>query len=73
MWNFTIKKKLAYAPIKFLLLANFDQISMWKIWLQPLERIFIEKMIQIHSNVKEFFSKSADFKDKFQQVAKNIK
>jgi hypothetical protein len=57
----------------FLLLANFHQISTWKVWSRAIQRIFHgKKMTQLCqiSNLKIF--KSPESYDNFQKVAKSV-
>jgi hypothetical protein len=57
----------------FLLLANFLQISTWKLGL-TYTRIFDGKNDSNSPDFEDFFfSKSPHFDDKFQEAAKNIK
>jgi hypothetical protein len=54
------------------LLANFRQILTLNFFLDLYKGVFMEKMTQIRQTPKKKNSKSPDFIDKFQQVAKNI-
>jgi hypothetical protein len=45
--------------------GGFYQISTWKIWFWPIQRIFHEKMAQILKILKKKNPKLLDFDDKF--------
>ncbi len=53
----------------FLLLANFRQIPTWKIWFQPIGRIFHEKY---GPNLPDFEEKKFYQSPDFQYIAKNV-
>ncbi len=55
----------------FLLLVNFCQLLTWKIWFQPIERIFHEKMDPNSADIEFFFFKLPDLYDKFQLDSQN--
>jgi hypothetical protein len=61
--------------VVFLFQANFLQISTWKVWFRPKQRIFHEWKNDWNLQIFEgfFLFKLPDFHDKFQQVAKEYR
>jgi hypothetical protein len=61
----TTHNKKINVLVMFLVLVNFHQISTWKIWFRPLQRIFHGKMDPNFARFPQKQFKLLDFYDKF--------